>query len=119
MLTKIKQIPILLAFFCGIATITAQNTPEQSLQIKGYTAVLHPIVTLANGKTDFNSFAHYTVGVPIGINIFKTQHFGFSFEVCPFIKSENGVDKVSNFLFHPGVVLRYAKGFSLIPRLAF
>ncbi len=88
-------------------------------QVKGYFAVIHPIITVDKEHTKFNFSDTYTVGFPIGINILKSNYIGFSFEVAPFIKVENGTDKVSNVLFHPGILFRYKNGFTFIQRLAF
>lgn len=37
----------------------------------------------------------------------------------PFVRAENGVSKVNNVLFHPGVLLGLGKGYTLASRLAF
>lgn len=88
-------------------------------QIKGYFSVVHPIITIDRNHTSFNFSDNYTVGFPTGINILKNDNFGYSFEITPFIKAENGKDKVANVLFHPGLLFRYRHGFTFISRLAF
>ena len=87
--------------------------------VKGYFAVLHPIVTFEKNHTIYNFSESYTVGFPTGINVLKNDNFGYSFEVVPFIKSEDGKDKVSSVLFHPGLLFKYKHGFTFISRLAF
>jgi hypothetical protein len=94
---------------------TSVNYP----QVKGYFSVVHPIVTIDADHTTFNFSDSYAVGFPTGINIFKNSRFGYSFEITPFIKAENGKDKVSNVLFHPGLLFRYKHGFTFTSRLAF
>jgi hypothetical protein len=88
-------------------------------QVKGYFSVFHPIVTFERNHTIYNFSDSYTVGFPTGINVIKNDDFGYSFEVVPFIKSEDGKDKVANVLFHPGLLFRYKHGFTFISRLAF
>ncbi len=44
---------------------------------------------------------------------------GFSFEIAPFIKAEGGSSRVTNFMFHPGLMLRFKHGFTYITRIAF
>ncbi|MCF6130144.1 hypothetical protein L1S35_10690 [Flavobacterium sp. AS60] len=88
-------------------------------QVKGFFGVLHPIVTVNKEETVYNFSDYYTVGFPTGINVIKNEHFGYSLEVVPFIKAEDGKDKVTNVLFHPGLLFRYKHGFTFIPRLAF
>jgi len=49
----------------------------------------------------------------------KSDKIGFSFEVTPLSGFQDKDSKTSNILFHPGLILRYAHGFSIIGRLAF
>lgn len=88
-------------------------------QVKGYFSVVHPIVTIDGNHSVFNFSDTYTVGFPTGINILKSDSFGYSFEITPFIKAQDGKDKVSNVLFHPGLLFRYRHGFTFISRVAF
>ncbi|MES2543866.1 MAG: hypothetical protein V4548_03205 [Bacteroidota bacterium] len=100
-------------------SVNIVSSQESYPQIKGYFSVVHPIVSVDKDQSHFNFSDTYTVGFPTGINILKSDHIGFSFEITPFIKVENGVDKMSNVLYHPGVLFRYKKGFTFITRLAF
>ena len=88
-------------------------------KITGYVGILHPIITFTNAQTTTNFNNQYTVGLPTGINIIKSAKIGFSVEFVPFIKTENGVSKMNNFLFHPGVLFTVGKGFTLVGRAAF
>ena len=88
-------------------------------RVAGYMSVVHPIVTFNKYEAAYNFSHGYTVGFPCGVNVLTSDRTGFSFELTPFIRSTNGVSKSSNFLFHPGVMFRYPKGFTLITRMAF
>jgi hypothetical protein len=96
----------------------AQNTSGYP-KIAGYVGVIHPIVNFSSEGTSHNFTSSYTVGMPTGINILKSDQIGFSFEFVPFIRSENNVAKMKNFLFHPGVMFRFKHGFTLVTRAAF
>lgn len=96
-----------------------ENVSTSYPQVKGYFAILHPIITFEKNHTIYNFSDAYTVGFPTGINILKNYNFGYSFEVVPFIKAEDGKDKVTSVLFHPGLLFRYKHGFTFITRLAF
>jgi hypothetical protein len=112
----------LLVNFLAMNVALAQRQPVSPLtfpQIKGYFAILHPIVNFDKNGSHYNFSKGYTVGFPIGINILKSAKKGFSFEFVPAIHSENGSDKVSSVLIHPGLMFRYANGFTFIQRLAF
>lgn len=85
----------------------------------GYLSIVHPIFSIYQNETVYNFKNDYTVGFPVGINILKSDKIGFSFEITPFIKSVNGNSSVSNLLFHPGIILRFPKNFSINNRLAF
>ncbi|MCH5689948.1 hypothetical protein LWM68_40415 [Niabella sp. W65] len=39
---------------------------------------------------------------PFGINIWKSSRIGFSIELAPGIRVENGSSKMNNLLIHPG-----------------
>ncbi|MGX7668443.1 hypothetical protein [Flavobacterium pedocola] len=111
-------------FWVNLASVSIGYAQKDSVavnfpQIKGYFSAVHPIVTIDKQHTKFNFTEDYVVGFPTGINIIKNEYFGYSFEVVPFIKAENGKDKVSNVLFHPGLLFRYKHGFTFITRLAF
>lgn len=106
----------LLLFWKGF---TQENSTTNFPRIKTYMGILHPIVSYDKEGFHTNFSKKYIVGFPIGINILKSERFGFSFEVVPFIKAEEGKDEVNNVLFHPGIIFRFKNGYSFIPRLAF
>ncbi|NID13150.1 hypothetical protein [Fibrivirga algicola] len=84
-----------------------------------YQGILHPIVTFSQEAPVVNFKSFYQVGFPVGVNIWKTAKIGYSLEVVPFIRSEAGISRVNNVLFHPGVLVGLGNGFTLANRLAF
>ncbi|MFB9080091.1 hypothetical protein ACFFLS_12650 [Flavobacterium procerum] len=97
-------------------TVSSQTTYPK---ITGYFGIMHPIVTFNSDETAVNFRDYYAVGFPTGINIWKSEKIGFSFEVVPNIKDDNGKDKVTNLLFHPGVLVALGNGFTFVGRAAF
>ena len=120
--TPMKKIH-LVAFFLFTMLLslnaTAQNEKETFPKITGFVAILHPLVTISANETITNFKDYYAVGMPIGINIWKSEKIGFSFEIVPTIKSDSQISKVSNILIHPGVLVRLKKGFTFAGRIAF
>jgi hypothetical protein len=113
---------LLLSILVGLfSTFTyAQNLPAQTYpKITGYVGILHPLVTFSSAGTDTNFGDHYVVGMPTGINIWKSAKIGFSAEFVPTIRAENGTSKMSNFLFHPGILVALGKGYTFAGRAAF
>lgn len=106
-------LPALLVF--SIAAIGQTAYPK----ITGYFGVVHPIVTFAENQTSLNFREYYAVGFPTGINIWKSSKIGFSFEIVPNIKAEDGTSKMNNLLFHPGVLVALGKGYTFAGRVAF
>jgi hypothetical protein len=104
----------LLSSKAGFAQTTASYP-----RIVGYIGVLHPLVTYSGGTKTSNFNGSYTVGMPTGINIWKTPGLGFSFEVVPFVRATGGTSKVSNVLIHPGLLFGLGHGFTLAGRVAF
>lgn len=107
---------IIPALFLLSAPIFAQTTYPK---ITGYFGILHPIMTVSNEQTTLNFRDYYAIGFPTGINIWKSSKIGFSFEIVPNIKAEDGHDKVTNILFHPGVLVALGNGYTFAGRAAF
>ncbi len=98
-----------------------QASAENSYpKVVGYMGILHPLNTWSADGTSTGNFGDiYTIGFPTGVNILKSDKIGFSFEFVPTIRFENGVSKMNNFLFHPGVMFRFKHGLTLVTRAAF
>ena len=105
--------------FALLALNTAVFSQTTYPKITGYFGVLHPIVTFSGDETNVNFRDYYVVGFPTGINIWKSSKIGFSFEVVPNIKAEDGISKMNNFLFHPGVLVALGNGYTFAGRAAF
>ena len=116
------KIPLLILLFFLTKNAFAQQTSVENSypKVAGYMGILHPLNTWsADGTSTGNFGSVYTIGFPTGINILKSDKIGFSFEFVPTIRSENGVSKMNNFLFHPGVMFRFKHGLTLVTRAAF
>jgi hypothetical protein len=114
-MTFLKHIAVITLFFFSITGFSQTTYPK----ITGYFGILHPILTVSNEQTNLNFRDYYAVGFPTGINIWKSQKIGFSFEIVPNIKDEDGHDKVTNIVFHPGVLVALGNGYTFAGRLAF
>ncbi|MVM37812.1 hypothetical protein GO730_09775 [Spirosoma sp. HMF3257] len=100
--------------------VGAQPTqPPTYPRMAGYLGVLHPLITVDEKGSETNFSQYYAVGFPIGLNLWKTKKLGFSVEVVPTIRAENGTSRVANVLFHPGVLVNLGHDFTLASRLAF
>ncbi len=118
---KILLFKSALLAFCisiGLNKSFAQTT-QQYPKITGYVGILHPIITFNKNQTTTNFTNYYIGGLPTGINIWKTHDIGFSMEIVPFIKAENGDSKMYNLLFHPGILIRLAPNTVFAGRVAF
>lgn len=118
---KINGIQILFCLFLVMLPVksTAQNEKETYPKITGFVAILHPLVTFSSNETVTNFKDYYAVGMPIGINIWKSPKIGFSFEIVPTIKSDSEISKVSNIAIHPGLLIRLKNGYTFAGRVAF
>lgn len=85
----------------------------------GHIGIIHPLITFNSEGSHTNFKDSYVVGIPIGINIWKTSKIGFSSEVVPFIKATANGSEVNNVLFHPGILVALGRGFTFAGRLAF
>ncbi|GGF28576.1 hypothetical protein [Flavobacterium limi] len=113
----IEMKPILLFVLLYIST--AAFAQETYPRITGYFGIYHPIVTISSEQTNLNFRDYYAVGFPTGINIWKSSKIGFSFEIVPNIRIQGSSDKVTNTVFHPGVLVALGKGYTFAGRLAF
>ena len=95
------------------------NAQKEYPKITGFVAIVHPIVTFSRNETTTNFSDYYLAGMPTGINLWKNSRIGFSFEVVPYIKVENGVSKMTTLLFHPGILVDLKDGYKFAGRAAF
>lgn len=103
----------------NIRGFAQQAAAEVYPKITGYVGVLHPIVTFSKDVPHYNFDGAYVVGMPTGINLWKSAKIGFSMEFVPIIRAAGGTSKMNNFLFHPGALFRIGKGLTLATRAAF
>lgn len=117
---KIILPALFLADFLIPGTSFSQQTPAPNYpKIAGYIGIVHPIVSFDKNGAHANFRDSYVVGMPIGINIWKSSKIGFSSEIVPFIKATKNDSKMNNVLFHPGVLVALGKGFTFASRVAF
>lgn len=105
--------------FVLLAVNTAVFSQTTYPKITGFFGVVHPVVTFSEDETIVNFKDYYTVGFPTGINIWKSSKIGFSFEIVPTIKAEDGISKMNSLLFHPGVLVALGNGYTFAGRVAF
>ena len=108
-----------LILFALLALNTSVFSQTTYPKITGYFGVVHPIVTFSENETTLNFRDYYAVGFPTGINIWKSSKIGFSFEIVPTIKAEDGTSKMSSLLFHPGILVALGNGYTFAGRAAF
>ncbi|ABG59417.1 hypothetical protein [Cytophaga hutchinsonii] len=99
----------------------ANSIPDKHVypEVKGYIALVVPVYTFSSEGNAFNGEHSFVIGNPWGINIWKSKRFGFSFEFTPFLKIDNKENKVSNVLFHPGILYRLGHEYTFIARAAY
>jgi len=120
-MTVLKR-KILLGSIMGICLLPVQNIQAQEHQyprLTGYFSITHPIGTWNKEGIKYNFKDNYTIIFPIGLNLMKSEKFGFSFELSPAIRSDSTGIKIISVLFHPGVVFKFKQGFGAAGRLAF
>lgn len=114
-LLRLRFIILFCFLFVSIFSLSQAGYPKIGITV----SMAHPIITFDKNGTTTNFSNYYLVGFPVAINIWKTPKMAFSFEVVPYIKSINGSSSMSNFLFHPGVLVPLGKGFGFTGRAAF
>lgn len=110
-----KHIVLFTLLFLSKSAFSQETYPK----ITGYFGVYHPIITTSSEQTNLNFRDYYAVGFPTGINIWKSSKIGFSFEIVPNIKVQGASDKVTNIVFHPGVLVALGNGYTFAGRMAF
>lgn len=101
------------------ASVSLGQTTQIYPKLTGYIGIVHPIVTFSSNGVHTNFKDSYTAGMPIGINIWKSAKIGFSSEIVPIIRATGSNSKVSNVLFHPGILVALGSGFTFAGRAAF
>lgn len=121
MLKKIFTLLLLsFQYFMFSQTTTEEKKEEHhNPEIITFISVLHPIATITSPETHYNFKDYYVIAFPVGINFWATHNRGFSFEIVPAIKTENGLSKASNITFHPGFLGRINKNTTYTIRAGF
>ena len=114
-----KSILLLTLLLGSTAIATTAQTSQRYPGIAGYVGIMHPLATFNREGTTKNFDKFYLGGLPVGINIWKSAKIGFSAEFVPFIRADATGSKVSNFLFHPGVLVALGRGWTFAGRAAF
>jgi hypothetical protein len=119
MVKKALYTQLCVCFLLAFHDSKAQQTPVTYPKITGYVGIIHPLVIFSKNETTTNFKDYYLVGLPTGINIWKSDKIGFSAEFVPFIKADSTGSKMNNFLFHPGILVALGKGWTFAGRAAF
>ncbi len=109
--------PVFISYSASAQT-SAPTAPTYQ-KVTGYVGILHPFFIVSKHETHTNFDGSYLGGLPIGINLWKTHHIGFSLKFVPSIRAKNGVGKVSNVLVHPGILIRIGETLTVSGRAAF
>ena len=115
----------LIISFLALATVTNAQTAS-SPKITEYFCVYHTIGNYSSGNAPVYLFGsnEYKLWLPFGINVFKNPKVGFSIEIMPCFESVNtsnkgeSQSKISEVVFHPGLVFPLHHGFTLTERVA-
>ena len=125
---------ILILLLAGGQTLIAQSSAAPVSQnsttsqpypyVKGYLSFIIPVVTINKNETTPNFKETTTIGFPVGLNVYYSDKFAFSYEFTPSIVASKpsgkpGTSKTSNLLFDPGPMFRFKNNFTIIARLAF
>ncbi|HEV3325333.1 MAG TPA: hypothetical protein VG052_06990 [Puia sp.] len=91
---------------------------------KAYVSFIIPWVTVNKNETTTEFQSNTTIGFPVGLNVYYSKSFGFSYEITPSVEwnqptGKEGMSKTSNLLIDPGPIFRFPNNFNIIPRLAF
>ncbi|MES2375751.1 MAG: hypothetical protein V4553_04200 [Bacteroidota bacterium] len=116
-LLRISMISLILSTVF-IRTAIAQQSSGYPKMV-GYFSTLLPVASLSSGKLTSNYTGVYTQNFPFGLNLFKSDLFGVSFEIAPTTRVENHIAKISSISFNPGAVFRLKNDFAIIQRVAF
>jgi len=100
----------------SLAQVSAETAYPKTVV---YSSFFVPIASASSKTTTWNFSNTFSLGFATGINILYSDRFGFSYDVSPVITTTNGNSKVSNFIFDPGPIFRFRKGFLMITRIAF
>lgn len=103
----------------GLALAQVPPAPVSYPKVTAYVGILHPVITISQSGTTTNFNDYYAAGMPTGINIWKSAKIGYSLEIVPLIRVEDGISKTNNLLFHPGLLVALGNGFTFAGRAAF
>jgi len=108
----------------GVGPTAAEPTAATYPQTKAYLSFIIPWFTINKNTTTTEFQTATTIGFPVGIMVYSSKTFGFSYEITPSVlwqksTGKTGTSKTSNLLFDPGPVFRLKHDWNIIARLAF
>lgn len=113
-------------FYCNLLRSQSNSVAPAPVypHVKAYLSFLIPMVTVNKDETVTEFERATTIGFPVGINVYYSDRFGFSFELTPSVQWAQHGDsaiqsKTTNLLFAPGTMFRFKHSFNIIARLAF
>ena len=87
--TSVKALVACIAcIFLLIQSTYARQSPVVYPKVAGYVGILHPIVTYGSDRPHYNFDGVYIVGMPVGLNLWKSAKIGFSMEFVPTVRAE-------------------------------
>lgn len=92
---------------------------ENVNKISGYVGFVQPIASFSDGEFSSAFGNGYSIAMAFGLNIVKSSHVAYSFEVDPIIHSDETGTRVANLIIQPGVIFKTKHGFNVAPRVAF
>lgn len=119
---------LLFAYLVAFGNLYAQSGAFVSKPnypyVKGYLSFIIPWVTINKDETVTEFEKSTTIGFPVGLNVYYSDKFGFSYEITPLVAwqqstGKTGTSKTSNLVFDPGPIFRFQNGFNIVARLAF
>lgn len=115
------RLSVALIYIMSVFLLQQTNAQQNIVypKIVAYVSIMHPIVTINKQHVSTNFSNYYQVFFPFGINIWKSAKTGFSIELAPGVRAEQGKSKMNNLLIHPGILVSLGKGFVFAGRAAF
>ena len=114
-----KWIFSIFLFFSGFEVNSQSFNPLDTVRIKGYFSVVHPIGSFDKEGGAFNFSDSYLVGFPCGVTFLDSEKLALSIEFVPNLQFTDSTSEMTGLLFHPGVIFRNRGSFNFLARAAF
>ena len=98
-------ISVIILVLIANQAFSQNNQPNKYPTISGYIGTVIPVLSINKNETSTNFTSEFLLGIPIGININKSESLSYTTEITPVLSFTDKSSSVVNLAILSGVLL--------------